>query len=88
MLATALGFTPARAAALADRRRGIGCDQFITLEPAPSGSNADAFMRIRNPDGGEAGAMRLTLVSVAVSMLTLLASEAMARLVGRRIGPE
>ena len=52
----ALGFTPARAAALADRRTGIGCDQFITIEPPPSGSNADAFMRIRNPDGSEAGA--------------------------------
>lgn len=54
--ARSLGFTPARAAALADRRRGIGCDQFITIEPPPAGSNADAFMRIRNPDGGEAGA--------------------------------
>ncbi len=52
----ALGFTPARAAALADRRTGIGCDQFITVEPPPPGSNADAFMRIRNPDGSEAGA--------------------------------
>ena len=51
-----LGFTAARAAALADRRTGIGCDQFITIEPAPAGSNADAFMRIRNPDGSEAGA--------------------------------
>jgi len=51
-----LGFTPARAAALADRRTGIGCDQFITIEPPPPGSNADAFMRIRNPDGTEAGA--------------------------------
>ena len=54
--AGALGFTPARAAALADRRTGIGCDQFIILEPPPPGSNADAFMRIRNPDGAEAGA--------------------------------
>jgi diaminopimelate epimerase len=52
----ALGFTPARAAALADRRTGIGCDQFITIEPPPASSNADAFMRIRNPDGSEAGA--------------------------------
>ena len=51
-----LGFTPARAAALADRRTGIGCDQFITIEQSPPGSNADAFMRIRNPDGTEAGA--------------------------------
>jgi len=52
----AYGFTPVRAAALADRRTGIGCDQFITIEPPPPGSNADAFMRIRNPDGAEAGA--------------------------------
>jgi len=51
-----LGFTQARAAALADRRTGIGCDQFITIEPPPPGSGAAAFMRIRNPDGGEAGA--------------------------------
>ena len=50
------GFTPARAAALAHRRTGIGCDQFITIEPSPPDSHADAFMRIRNPDGAEAGA--------------------------------
>ncbi len=49
----ALGITPARAAALADRHTGIGCDQFIVIEPA---ENADAFMRIYNPDGSEAGA--------------------------------
>jgi diaminopimelate epimerase len=52
----ALGLTAARAAAIADRRTGVGCDQFIAIEPAPAGSNADAFMRIRNPDGTEAGA--------------------------------
>jgi diaminopimelate epimerase len=51
-----LGLTPARAAAIADRRRGVGCDQFIALEAPPPGSRADAFMRIRNPDGSEAGA--------------------------------
>lgn len=49
-----LGLTPERVRALADRRRGIGCDQFITLEPPPDG--ADVFMRIRNPDGSEAEA--------------------------------
>jgi diaminopimelate epimerase len=52
----ALGLTPARAAAIADRRRGVGCDQFIVIERPPPGSIADAFMRIRNPDGAEAGA--------------------------------
>ncbi|HUC62967.1 MAG TPA: diaminopimelate epimerase [Alphaproteobacteria bacterium] len=41
-----------RAAAIADRRTGIGCDQLIVLEPAHD-ARADAFMRIRNADGGE-----------------------------------
>src|SRR5260370_35691518 len=54
--AATLGLTPSRAAAIAHRRTGVGCDQFIVIEPPPPGSNADAFMRIRNPDGSEAGA--------------------------------
>ncbi|MCW3473175.1 diaminopimelate epimerase [Limobrevibacterium gyesilva] len=54
--AGALGLSPPRAAGIAHRRTGVGCDQFIVIEPPPAGSNADAFMRIRNPDGGEAGA--------------------------------
>jgi diaminopimelate epimerase len=49
-----LGLTPARAAAIAHRRTGVGCDQFIVIEPTSAG--ADAFIRIRNPDGAEAGA--------------------------------
>ena len=40
-------------AAIADRKRGIGCDQVIVLEPS---AHADAFMRIWNADGGEVGA--------------------------------
>ena len=52
--AGALPVTPARAAAIADRHFGIGCDQFIVMEPPPAG--ADVFMRILNPDGSEAGA--------------------------------
>jgi diaminopimelate epimerase len=48
-----LAITPACAAFIADRRRGVGCDQVIVLEPA---TGADLFMRILNPDGGEAGA--------------------------------
>ncbi|WP_420383578.1 diaminopimelate epimerase [Novosphingobium sp.] len=39
-----------RAAALADRLTGVGCDQLIVLEPS---DNADVRMRIFNPDGGE-----------------------------------
>ena len=44
---------PARARALADRRRGIGCDQVILLEPARNG-DAQLHMRIFNADGSEA----------------------------------
>lgn len=51
-----LGLSAGQVTALADRRTGIGCDQFITLEPPPPGTDADLFMRIRNPDGSEAGA--------------------------------
>jgi diaminopimelate epimerase len=54
--AGSLGLTATRAAAIAARRTGVGCDQFIVIEPPPPGSPADAFMRIRNPDGAEAGA--------------------------------
>ena len=54
--AAPVDFTVDQVRLLADRRRGIGCDQFITLHPAPAQTDADLFMRIRNPDGGEAGA--------------------------------
>ncbi len=47
--AAPLGLTPGRIAALANRRTGIGCDQFIVL-------GAGSSMRIYNPDGSEAGA--------------------------------
>jgi diaminopimelate epimerase len=36
---------------IADRRRGIGCDQVILLEKSRKGG--DIMMRIRNADGGE-----------------------------------
>ena len=39
--------------AIADRRRGVGCDQVITIERS---GKADAFMRIHNADGGEVDA--------------------------------
>src|SRR5216684_4736108 len=51
----AFDLTPARRRAIADRRRGVGCDQLIVLEK-PTEHEADVFMRIYNPDGGEAGA--------------------------------
>ena len=48
-----LGLTPARAAAIANRHTGIGCDQVIAIQPDRT---ADAFMDITNPDGSRAGA--------------------------------
>ncbi|APH54803.1 Diaminopimelate epimerase [Granulibacter bethesdensis] len=48
-----LALSGSQAAAIADRRTGVGCDQLIVLEPS---SVADAFMRIYNPDGSESGA--------------------------------
>ena len=40
--------------ALADRRRGIGFDQLIVIDPPRAGD--DAFMRFYNADGGEVSA--------------------------------
>ncbi|MBU6298755.1 MAG: diaminopimelate epimerase [Alphaproteobacteria bacterium] len=46
-----LALDAAAARAIADRRRGVGCDQVIVIERGVNG--ADAFMRIFNADGGE-----------------------------------
>src|SRR5258707_2223097 len=51
----ALDLSVERRRAIADRRLGVGCDQLIVLEP-PTDREADVFMRIYNPDGGEADA--------------------------------
>jgi diaminopimelate epimerase len=49
----AVTMTPALARALADRQRGVGCDQLILLGPSES---ADLRMDIYNADGGRAEA--------------------------------
>lgn len=48
-----LGLDSERIIRIADRHRGIGCDQLIVLELSP---DADVFMRIFNPDGSESAA--------------------------------
>ncbi|GAB3122667.1 diaminopimelate epimerase [Novispirillum itersonii] len=50
-----VGFTEEQVRRIGDRRRGIGFDQFITIEP-PRQAGATIFMGIRNPDGSVAGA--------------------------------
>ncbi|HLO78192.1 MAG TPA: diaminopimelate epimerase [Magnetospirillum sp.] len=41
--------------AIADRHRGVGCDQLIVIEPARN-AVSDAWMTIYNPDGSQSGA--------------------------------
>lgn len=48
--------TDGQVATLADRHRGVGCDQFITLLSPPFGTDADVVIRIQNPDASIAGA--------------------------------
>ncbi|MDB5490487.1 MAG: diaminopimelate epimerase [Micavibrio sp.] len=45
-------FTADQIRLIAHRHFGVGCDQFIVLEPS---AKADVFMRIYNPDASEAG---------------------------------
>jgi diaminopimelate epimerase len=45
-----ISLSEASARAIADRKNGIGCDQLITIEPPRK--DGDAFMGIRNQDGG------------------------------------
>ncbi len=45
----------AAAARIADRHRGVGCDQLLVIEPARNG-RAAAYMRIHNHQGFEVGA--------------------------------
>jgi len=49
----ALDLSPDTIRAIADRHTGVGCDQFIRMEPSARG---DVFMRIWNPDGSQSQA--------------------------------
>jgi len=61
--------TAARIRAIADRKTGVGCDQFIALEPA---GDADATMRIWNADGGEVDACGNASRCVAILLMAEL----------------
>jgi len=49
---TGLSLASEQIRAIADRKTGVGCDQFIIMEPAKD-THADVFMRILNADGSE-----------------------------------
>ncbi len=58
---------------------------FVSNIPGETQTLSSAIYTFTQVPGGDAGAMRLTLVSIAISMVALLASEAMARGVGRKM---
>jgi molybdate transport system permease protein len=58
---------------------------FVSNIPGETQTLPSAIYTFTQVPGGDQGALRLTLVSVAISMLALLASEVMARLAHRRL---
>ncbi len=58
---------------------------FVSNIPGETQTLPAAIYTLTQVPGGEVGAMRLTLVSIAISMAALLASELMARGASRRI---
>jgi molybdate transport system permease protein len=61
---------------------------FVSNIPGETQTLSSAIYTFTQVPGGDAGALRLTLVSIVISMSALLASEFFARLVGRRIDPQ
>ncbi|WP_137136777.1 molybdate ABC transporter permease subunit [Rhizobium sp. FKY42] len=61
---------------------------FVSNIPGETQTLSAAIYTFTQVPGGDAGALRLTLISIAISMAALLLSEALARRVGRRIEAE
>ncbi|MCP4560628.1 MAG: molybdate ABC transporter permease subunit [Bosea sp.] len=61
---------------------------FVSNIPGETQTLPSAIYTFTQVPNGDAGAMRLTLISIAISVAALFASEFMARLVGRRIAVE
>jgi molybdate transport system permease protein len=58
---------------------------FVSNIPGETQTLPSAIYTFTQIPGGEAGAMRLTLVSIAISMAALIVSEVMARRVGQKL---
>jgi diaminopimelate epimerase len=93
-----VALTPDLARRIAERRRGVGCDQVILLEPPPDAA-ADVAMRIYNADGGEVGACGNATRCVAARLFderaragaateTVTVATAAGRLVARDAGTD
>ena len=60
---------------------------FVSNIPGETQTLPTAIYALLQVPGGDSGALRLTFVSIAISIAALLASEALARLVRRRLSP-
>ncbi len=58
---------------------------FVSNIPGETQTLPSAIYTFTQVPGGDAGAMRLTLISIAISMAALIGSEMLARFVGRRV---
>ncbi|MGO4437272.1 molybdate ABC transporter permease subunit [Rhizobium sp. RAF56] len=58
---------------------------FVSNIPGETQTLSAAIYTFTQIPGGDAGAWRLTIVSIVISMAALLASEAIAHLIGRRV---
>jgi molybdate transport system permease protein len=58
---------------------------FVSNIPGQTQTLPSAIYTFTQVPGGDAGALRLTVISIAISMAALLASEALARGIGRRL---
>ncbi len=61
---------------------------FVSNIPGETQTLPSAIYTFTQVPGGEAGATRLTLISIAISVAALVVSEWMARFVGRRVAVE
>ena len=61
---------------------------FVSNIPGETQTLPSAIYTFTQVPGGDAGALRLTLISIAISMVALIASEVLARRVGRRMDVE
>ena len=78
--------------AIADRRRGVGCDQIVIVEPARNGA-ADVYFRFHNADGSAAGACGNGTRCVAAALMTetgtdRIAIETVAGLLAATLRPD
>jgi molybdate transport system permease protein len=60
---------------------------FVSNIPGETQTLPTAIYALLQVPGGDRGALRLTFVSIAISVAALLASEALARLLRRRLSP-